>query len=166
MNKTLKVVLSVAVVIAIVGAYLFPRVQQSLGAVVGPDLFVACTSQNGLSVCKYKKALTLATTTPCAIKSPAATSTLVRSSVQINTASSTATTWTFAKASTAYATTTYLDSFSLGSGARGTLVSSATTTGADIKQVIAPNTYFVVSKAGDTPAGTGLAGSCTAEFVY
>lgn len=165
MSKTLKGVLAVAVVIAIGGSYLFPKVQQMVvGARSGPDTDSQCTSQNGFTTCQTRRALTLATTTACAIKSPTATSSLDYVGVSVTTASSTATVWTFAKASTAFATTTYLDSFSLGSGVQGALKSTATTTGIDIKQVFAPNTFLVISKSGDTPAGTGLGGVCSASF--
>lgn len=155
----------VVVALIAIGAYAFPRIQANLGAQPGPDLDSKCSTQNGMTICRERKALTTATTTPCAIKSPAATSTLAATYVAVTVASSTATTWTFAKATSAFATTTYLDSFSLSSGVQGTMYSSATTTGVDIKQSIAPNTWFVVGRAGTTEADTTLfKGFCSAQF--
>ncbi len=166
-NSKVWAVLIVIAIIAISGNFL-PKgntiVERLAGARPGPDTDSQCTTQNGLQTCQTRRPLTLATTTPCAIKSPSATSTLVESGVIITTASSTATTWVMAKATTPFATTTYLDLFSLSSGVQGALQSSATTTGIDIKQTFAPNTWFVVSKSGDTPAGVLLAGQCSATF--
>lgn len=113
-------------------------------------------------------ALATATTTPCAIQSPSATSTLVRSWLQISTASSTATTWTAAKAATAYATTTSLGTgIILASGAQGTMTASTTFNGlVDDTQIIAPNNFIVWGVAGIGNLTTDkLLGRCGAEFV-
>lgn len=167
MNKLLKVVLSVAIVIAIGGAYVFPSVQTYLGSVVGPELLSPFFSVDGVKH-EYRKAkFNTATTTPCALKSPAATSTLAFASAQVTTASSTATTWTLAKATTAFATTTLLNTFSLGSGVLGTMVATSTTVVAvDDQTVIAPNQYLVWGVAGTAVSDvTKLNGVCQAEFI-
>lgn len=165
MKNILKVVLSVAVVIAIGGGYLFPKFAP-LGSVVGPELLSPFFSVDGVRHEYRRVKLATATTTPCAVRSPSATSTLLSASVQINVATSTATTWTLAKATTGFATTTALSVFSLGSGELGTLTYSATTTGVDTKDVISPNTFLVWGAAGFAPAGTTLlTGVCQAEFL-
>lgn len=174
MNKKL-IGLSVAVVvIAILGAYQYPKVDVSkLSAQFGgigqrSSATADCVEQNGVMRCVYKKPLTTATTTVCAFKSPNATSTLVRSSVLITVASSTATTWTLAKATTPYATTTYIDSFSLSSAVTGDMISVASTTAVvDPPQVMGPNRYVVWGMAGigSSYDSSKLTGSCEAEFL-
>lgn len=174
MSKIQKIVgvgVLVAVVIAIGVSY--PKIQQSvpqvLGNIPGPDIYLPYINLNGVQIWSTRQALALATTTPCAIKSPAATSTLEYASAMVTVASSTATTWTVAKATTAFATTTKLGTFSLSSAVQGTMVASTTPVSGSALAVdeintFAPNTYIVWSKAGDTPAGTGLAGFCSAQF--
>ena len=148
--------------ISIVG---LDKKEPNVSAVASPDVMSPWIRVGGVT--RYYARTTLnASTTACAIQAPVATSTLVQASVMVTTASSTATTWTFAKATTAFATTTYLDSFSLASGIQGVMASSATTTGLDIKQTMAPNTYFVVGVAGTVIAdSTKLNGFCQAEFL-
>lgn len=159
----------VVVALIAIGGYLFPKASALIGARPGTDTDAQCTMQNGLTTCSSRKPLALATTTPCAVKSPASTSTLAYAGVMVTSASSTATTWTVAKATTAFATTTKLGTFSLSSGVQGTMVASTTPVSGSALTVdeintFAPNTWIVWSKAGDTPAGTGLGGFCGATF--
>lgn len=182
-NKKITVALVVVAIIAI-GGYVFPSVSsqikqevsgqiqealRSLGANSGPDSTNECTSQNGVQVCKTRKILATATTTPCAIKSPAATSTLAYGSVQITTASSTQTTWTVAKATTPYATTTPLfGNFTLSSGVKGVMnyFASSTTATVDNLDVISPSTYVVWGVAGTVISDSSkLNGVCQATFI-
>lgn len=142
------------------------------GSLTGPDIQSPYLAINSVRHEYRGASLTLATTTPCAFQSPAATSTLVHASLAVTVASSTATTWTVAKASSAFATTTRLGTFSLSSGSLGTMIASSTQTSVsgdakvvDDVSVFSPNTWLVWSKAGDTPAGTGLGGVCRAEFI-
>ncbi len=167
MSKSLKAVAVVVAIIAIGGAYMFPQVQKMVGAIPGSDLQSDITIGN-TPFRAIRQKLVLATTTPCAIKSPSATSTLLSAGVSVTVASSTATVWTIAKAANQYATTTRLAVFSLGSATQGTMVATSSYLGAvpavDDLQVVAPNSFIVISKAGDTPAGTGLGGTCSAMF--
>lgn len=183
-NKTLKAIAVVVAIIAIGGSYMFPKVQinqdtlqslvsagvQKFGSITGPDFLYPYFSVNGVRT-EYRRAgLTLATTTPCVFKSPSATSTLVYAGLTVVTASSTATNWVAAKGTTPFATTTALSRFSLSSGIQGTMVASSTSLGTAVPIVddistFAPNTYLVWSKSGDTPAGTGFGGICSAAFV-
>lgn len=139
----------------------------SYGAVTGPDSYFDYVANNNLK--KYGKTIgfTTATTTVCAIKSPAATSTLIYGSAQFDTSSTSASTVTLAKATTAFATTTALTRVAVSANAKATVMASTTpllATGAINGLVFAPSTYFVVGMEGG--AGTfSPVGSCSAEFV-
>ena len=139
---------------------------REIGAVSGPDSSFDCESHNSVTRCFTQRALTLATTTPCAIKSPSATSTLVMASLRVNVASSTATIWDVTKASTAFATTTALNGQKpLASGVQGTLSATTTqTVSSDDAMVFAPNKFLVWGARGFIPAGVFLAGTCNATF--
>lgn len=144
----------------------------TLGGASSPSVINGCTEINGVTQCYSRVALRTATTTPCAIKSPAATSTLVLGSARLTVSSSTATVWTLAKSTTAFATTTSLGDSAVGASAQaGILATTTPVTDLNDKVVFGPNTYLVLGAAagitaGDT-AGTGFvpAGTCTAEFV-
>jgi hypothetical protein len=93
--------------------------------------------------------LTAATTTVCALQSPAATSTLVRGGVRLSVSSTTASTVTIAKATTAFATTTWLTNESVGANAQATIIVPATTTPTgQAFQIFAPNEWLVVGMSG------------------
>lgn len=170
-NKTLGIALVVIVIIAL-GGYVFPSVQNSVierivGGSAGPERTDSCESTNGVQKCWERKKLNVATTTPCAIKSPAATSTLLSASLQVQTSTTTATVWTLAKAATAFATTTQFSQYSLGSGALGSMVSTSSTAVAiDGVGVIAPNQFIVWGVQGTVVSDTAgkLGGVCQAEF--
>jgi len=135
---------------------------KTLGSVSGPNTYLPFVANNNLQ--KYGQTVTLrvATTTVCAIKSPTATSSLTFSGVNLLRSSTTASVVTLAKATTPYATTTFLGSLSLAANAQGTVV--ATTSLPVGSAVFAPNTWFVVGMSG----GIGTfspAGSCSAEFT-
>jgi len=154
------------VAVALVGSYLFPQagtIVQNLGAQPGPDSTHEYYSVNGLAVYKTRKALNAATTTPCAIKSPAATSTLVATGLQITTGSSTAVTYRVATSTTAFATTTSLNYFALASGAQGSFNLLSTTSNAML--IVPPSNYVVWGVEGTVIAdATKLLGTCSAEF--
>lgn len=171
-NKFVLVGLTALIVGLAVFAFAKPKViTQTLGATPGADNYNECTSQNGVQTCMYKRALATATTTPCSILSPSATSTLAFATLRTSVATSTATTWTLAKATSAYATTTRLGLFSLASGAFGTMSASTTPSGVvtatDDLQVIAPNTWLVWGVAGvidSARVSINFGGSCQAGF--
>lgn len=168
-KKILKAVAVVVAIIAIAGAYKFPQqIAQSLGATPSAEYAGPFWSVGGVQHWYSRVKMVNSTTTPCAIKSPNATSSYVFTSVQVTTASSTATTWTAARALTPYATTTALGSFSLSSGVLGSMVVNAsTTTAVDGAGILPPNTYVVWGMAGvgSTYDATKLNGFCSAEFV-
>ena len=178
MNKQVLALVAVLVTIAIsswafkpiVNVSVDSPVSSSFGAGGVPDTYSEYTSQNGLTTYKIRRPLTLASTTPCAIQSPYATSTRKSWAVQVTTATATdVTTWTFATSTTAFATTSVYGTFSLAAGTQGSMVASttATTTGKRTNDVdvVKPNTWFVVGMAGTVPAGTtNLQGTCSAVF--
>ena len=170
MNKKL---LAGGVVIALLAGWVGAGLQPDpvapapqLGALSGPDIQSPYLSVGGVRK-EYRSSTLSASTTPCALQAPAATSTLVNFGVRLSTASSTATVWTLAKATTAFATTTAFDQFSVGSGALGAFyVGHASSTAPDENGVIAPSNYVVVGVQGTAIAdSTKLNGVCQAEFI-
>lgn len=146
-----------------------PGSNPQLGSVTGPDFYYPYFAVNGVQTFYERRKIATATTTPCSIKSPSATSTLRSFNLIITTGSSTATTWTAAKSSVdAFSTTTAFDQFSLGSGAQGTMfVGAASSTAPDEVSVIAPNSFLVWGLQGTAisdAAGTKFLGICSAEF--
>jgi len=132
----------------------------SAGAVSSPDILSPYFSFGGARFWATEADFATATTTVCAVQSPAATSTLVRdaSTVSFTTSSTTASTVTVAKATTAFATTTLIRTESVGANAQATFTMASTTSVAStaawtLEQqnlTFAPNTWLVVSMAGGT----------------
>lgn len=169
MNKNIATVISV-VVVAFVGlvAYLnipTPQVvvQQPAGAVSNPDISSRYFSYGGVRHWGAKTtSLTQATTTVCALQSPAATSTLqLGSGVRLDVSSTTASTVKLAKASVPYdVSSTALGIANVSANAQATVVA---TSSADAF-VFSPNQYFIVQMSG----GTGTfspSGNCQATFI-
>lgn len=148
------------------------EVVEKVGALAGPDIASPYLRWGDLATYRTKLALNTATNTPCAIQSPAATSTFVSTTLRINVGSSTATTWFASKGTSAYATTTNLGQFALGSGAQGTLyvaTSTAQVAGVvmtvDSAAVFAPNTWIVWTVAGTAISDSSkFTGTCQAIF--
>lgn len=142
-----------------------------VGAATSPDISSPYFSYGGVRHWAAQTGLRAGTTTVCALQSPASTSTAQTIGVKIDNASSTATIWDVAKASTPFATTTLLGSaYSVGAGAQAFIRASTSPTAGDAS-VFAPNTYVVIGvrqaiSAGDT-AGTGFVptGICEASWV-
>lgn len=160
------------VLLALVGFSFKPstdlRPGYTVAAVSSPDIPSPYFSYGDVRHWAARTTLALSTTTPCAIQSPAATTTVISTGLQITTASSTATTWTAAIGTSAFATTTQLKQFSLGSGALGTMfVTSTTTWATDAGTTVSPNTWIVWSVAGLNGSfdSTKLNGVCQAEFL-
>jgi hypothetical protein len=139
--------------------------EDTLGAVSSPDVPSPYLSWGGVRQHAENKGLTTATTTVCAIKSPAATSSLSFAGLELVTSSTTASTITFAKDSDGNGSSTPLQSYSVSAGAQAALTLPATTTTAGIANLVfAPSTFFTVTMAGS--AGTfSPTGSCIANFV-
>lgn len=146
-----------------------------LGATPGADRYNDQECTQGFCHYYYHRAMTRATSTPCAFLSPNATSTLVRFTANISSSTAvTATTYTLATSTTQYATTSLISFF----GAAGTL--AGTTTIASAAQgalvwssspnqvgLISPNTYLVLGVQGGTGNfGTAaqVGGVCNATF--
>lgn len=136
---------------------------QTYGAVAGPDLYSPYLCVNG--VCQWFNHIPMAqaTTTLCAIKSPAATSTLGRSTVNFAISTTSATILTIAKASTPYATTTIIGTaYAIAANAPATVIASSSPAAGAVT-VFGPNQYLVVGLQGGigtfTPTGT-----CNATF--
>lgn len=168
-NKIITAVLAVGVIVALwLGAQAptqtVQTVQSKLGA-LNPDIISPYISFGGVQMYSARSNdLVQATTTVCALQSPASTSTLQFGSVQFSVASSTqASTITLAKATTAFATTTSLGKFVIAAGAQGTVIASTTPTLGD-SVIFSPNTYFVVGMQGG--GGTfSPTGTCSANWI-
>lgn len=136
---------------------------QPTGSVTGPDRFFECETANGLRKCSFAKELTAASSTVCAIKSPASTSTLDWSGLSLRTPTSTAVTLRIATATTPFATTTVQYTVSLASGVLGGVAFTPTSTSA---QIFSPNTYIVWDAQGFVGADTTkFRGTCGAQFT-
>ena len=144
----------------------------NLGASPGPERYAYQFCDN--EVCYQATSLSMqASTTPCSIKSPSATSTLTYASYNFVVASSTeAVVVTIAKGSTGTATTTQIGTdIAIAANAQATVMaSSSPTTATDASVVFAPNTYLVLGIQGYTSYGTGInpysgiQGRCKAIF--
>jgi hypothetical protein len=146
-----------------------PTVEPQVGSSAGP---IDQTNYHcWAGVCEYFQAATLkpATTTPCAIQSPNATSTLIGFWARLDVASTAATTWDMAKATSPSATTTILGTAALAVAANAQAALSATSSAPT--SILAPNTWVVLGaragfSAGDA-VGTGFVptGTCYAKFL-
>lgn len=117
-------------------------------------------TNNGVTTTYGKSTLTTATTTPCAILSPAATTTLAYFSYRDNVGTTTASVLTLATSTSAYATTSVIATYSYAANAQ---VTYSWDPGGNNGQV-APSTYVVVGLSG----GVGTfspSGTCSAEFT-
>lgn len=115
--------------------------------------------------------LTQASTTVCAIQSPAATSTLISAGIRFSFATTSAVIVDLAKSATQYATTTKIGSTqNIVGGAQATIVASTTGSVAGDATIFAPNNYFVVKMEGPyvnatTQPGNAPVGSCYAVWT-
>lgn len=165
--------------------------EPTLGSASSPSVIDGCIDVEGIRTCYRKQAMRQATSTVCALRAPAATSTLVWGGISVRTASSSATIWDLAKASSGFATTTIIATSTIAASAQGAIAAASTTnatttqalaniqsfawTQESARRIIAdrifgPREYFVVGvRAGisnsDT-AGTGFVpvGTCSASF--
>lgn len=145
----------------------------TFGAVASPDVISPYLTVGGVRHWFGRKdTLTQASSTACAIQSPAATSTLVHGSVRLTLASSSASIIQLAKSSQLTGTSTPIGSplFIAASG-QGTLVASSTIADAQAGDfVFAPLQWFTVGIAGadsgdPTPEGMAPIGSCNAKWI-
>lgn len=134
------------------------------GGAISGDVVVSGSTLdiNGITTTYNTQTMAQATTTVCAIQSPAATTTLARATANFSVSSTTASRVTIAKATTAFATTTALGVADIAANGQATVL--ATTTPSLMSTlVISPSSWVVVGIQG----GTGTfspTGTCTATF--
>jgi len=118
--------------------------EPTVGAITGPLSPYNYSGVGGVVQFKGKTtSLGSATTTVCAIQAPAGASKLVRGGINFSVSTTTATVVTFARAGTAFATTSSLGSATIGASETG--AHFATTTSND---VFASEEWFVVGMQG------------------
>ena len=176
MNKSFTVSLIVIIAVIAISGLFFPKgrevVQNVLGSVPSPELVSTYFSVNEV-VHEYRHVnWNGATSTPCSVVSPSSTSTLVHASFQVNKSTTTAVILTLATSTQMNATTSLLvPPITLGSGAKGTVVYSGTTTGSvlgaiTLADVLAPNTFLTWGFEGTLGfSSTAFRGTCNAEFI-
>lgn|SRR3990167_4731586 len=170
MNKTLGTVLVVIIgVIAIIGAYMFPKgntiVERVVGSISGPDIQSEYLNVNGVESWFRAQPFNTASTTRCALRAPThATSTLSYDGV-VKAATTTDYTITLAKSATAFATTTLIRELAVTEAGQIAIptASSTVTLLADTNRTFKPGEWLVVSTAG--PSATAFDASyCSAVF--
>ena len=136
--------------------------KNAFGALSGPDIPSNYLQWGGVRVENYStSALNSATTTPMAIQSPAATSTLsLGSGCHFEVSSTTAKAVRFAKATSPNATTTFLFGANIAANAKGSIAATTTTD----NFVFAPNNWLVMSMVGGTGVDSPTA-ECVASFL-
>ena len=138
--------------------------QVQFGAVSGPDTYFPYVANNNSRVWTVRSTFTAATTTPCSLRAPAATTTLIFAGWQITTGTSTAATIDLGTSTTAFSTTTNkVAAKSIAANAQGYAVWTPAGGGVDDNKM-APNEYVVVKTAGAGLSGYTYQGTCTAEF--
>ena len=141
------------------------EVPVEVGALSSPELSSRYFSFGGVRQWAGRMAMRGATTTLCAIQSPAATSSLEFVSWSITTGTGTAATIDIGTGTTAFATSTNLVSgTSVGSGALGSAYWSSVG-GSTGDSVLAPNTYVLVKTTGAGSGGYTYGGTCQAMFT-
>lgn len=152
--KTLAVALITSVIVTGGAVGLFGSAGHALpqlGSVTNPDIPSPYLSFGGVRRWAGSTTnLNQATTTVCAIQAPVATSTLVSGGIRFAVSSTTASTVTIAKATTAFATSTLLNTVSVGANAQATVLAASTTLSAleQTNRTFAPNEWLVVGMAG------------------
>lgn len=147
-----------------------------LGAATSPDISSPYFSYGDVRHWGRKTiSLTQATTTVCALQSPAATSTLMSGGINLSVSSTTASVVTIAKAATQYATTTAIATSTPIANALLNLPAATTTTIAlnlplaITDRIFGPSTWFVVGMADGTAEATAgtfsPTGICQATFL-
>ena len=122
----------------------------------------ACVSEGGIVSCSYKVSMLNATNTPCSIRSPSATSSIVHASADIRGAATSSLFMEIGKGSNTGATTTSLGFMTIAANALGTLVSS-TTNNADAL-IISPNNFVNLRFGRPTGYSSGSPGNCEVIF--
>ncbi|MBR1146681.1 collagen-like protein [Bradyrhizobium sp. AUGA SZCCT0431] len=134
-----------------------------LGA-AGSVFSTAYITVNGVTQEYRRVALQTATTTVCAFKTPAATTTLKSASVYFRTSTSSAALVELAKSLTAFSTTTVLARETFAAGSVNVVLNATSTALDTYTAIIGPN-QWIVAKMGSASGGTfSPAGTCQAVF--
>lgn len=167
MNNT-KVVAGILIALAIIttGYVLVSNHQaapsKNVGAISSPDLPWTYLSWGGMATFRNQSAMRGATTTLCAIQSPAATTTLAFAGYTITVGTSTASNLDLATSTSAFATTSavLISNTSVASNAQA----SQSWFSSGTNSIIAPNTWVIVQAGNVGLGGYTYVGSCDAEF--
>lgn len=156
---------TVAVLVIAIGAYMFPKVQNPLGANPGPVSLSEYSETNGVETWYRSAPFNTASTTRCALRAPLhATSTLSFDGV-VKAATTTDYTITLAKSATAFATTTLIRELAVTEAGQVAVPTASTTYTllADTNRTFKPGEWLVVSTAGPTATAFD-SGYCAAAF--
>lgn len=135
-----------------------------LGAVSGPEITSPFLSVHGVETYSFSSLFNKASSTICAFKTPAATSTLLFGSLKVSDGLNSALFFEIGKSTVMDATTTSLGTYSAGSGTKFTMIASTTAVdNVDDARIIAPSNYIVFKTSSTTPAQ--LTGTCKAELL-
>lgn len=144
---------------------LVAKIRDMVGAMPGNVIQADSIVVNNQETKQYSQDLKKATTTPCAIKSPSATSTLDYASITFKTSTTTQSVLHIAKAATNTATTTLIGTaYTIAASAQATVVASSTANTTGAVGVFAPNQWLVFGLQG----GTGTVsptGNCQARWI-
>lgn len=138
--------------------YLVARVALGLGT----NMTNSNTGAGNVNIFAQRMALTVATTTPCAIQNPTTATTSALLQLNITTGTSTAGTLTVATSTTAFATTTAITTLTV--GANNPEAFSIDGGGATSNMLVAPLGWVVVGAAG-APGGFTYGGTCAVVFT-
>ena len=147
-----------------------PESDDELGSMASPWSPYHFESINGVETYYERSTYASATNTPCALQSPAATSTLEYASASFTQlASTSAGVYQFAVAATPYATTTAVEMvFTLPASNKGTYTASSTAGAYLHSRLVAPNQYLVLGAQYDGGADAhgivSLTGVCQGVF--
>jgi hypothetical protein len=140
-------------------------VRENLGALAGPDIPSQWLRVGGVLKEYRSQSMVAATTSLCAMLSPAATSTLDYVSWIITTGTSTAANIDIGTSTTAFATTTVLvANTAVASGAQGQAQWSPSGSSAN-DNVVSPSTYVNIKTGGAGLSGYTFGGKCQAVFT-
>lgn len=160
-------ILVTGVVLALQSA---PAPQPRAGATIQDNIVSRSLTVNGLRREFPRQTFAAATSTPCSILSPAATSSLVSYGYQIYTATGTAATFDVGTSTTPYATTTtnnFITQRVIAANAQDTFFITASTTALgqnNLNNILAPNTYLNFKTGNSALGGYTWGGTCQATF--
>lgn len=134
------------------------------GAVSGPDINSPYLNVNGVTEWYYSSSPKTASSSICAFKTPAATSTLQFASLKVTGGLTGALYFEIGKSTVMDATTTSLGTYAAGSGTKFTMVASTTAVdNVDENWMFAPSNWLVFKTSSTSPAQ--ITGSCKAVFL-